>query len=166
MFRPWITTSSLTGRDSFTLSTANGDVSFPTIQSFFRSKPNSNRNPNPKPIPPFTPHPPMQLIEISPGIRKRLKRKHRFFAYPNHKPHPHKFPKNLSNPRCARFRLWLKEARMRRRQLKLGHDLTEHAKQMFVDPVQRPLQREGFLSNTKPNVTPELQSQGRRRTPF
>ena len=137
MFRPGLMTSSLASRDSFMLSTTNGEVSFPTAQSFFRSKSNIDRNP--KPIPPFTPRPPMQHVEISPSMRKHLKRKHLFFTYPNHKPHPHKFPKNLSNPRCARFRLWLKEAPLRRRQLKLCHDLTERAKQMFVDPVQRSL---------------------------
>lgn len=67
---------------------------------------------------PFRPRPPITSAHIS--ACKRDFRKQRFLRIHL------KYLPTTSNPRCARFRLWQKEARMRRRQLKLIHSMMQH----------------------------------------
>ena len=101
IFWPGLLTLSLANYNSFTLSTArNGKVSLSILQCFLSSK-FSSINLNPKPIPPFTLQLSMQIIEFR--MCKCLKRTFHFTSPPDHNLHPYKFPRILSNSRCAWF---------------------------------------------------------------
>ena len=111
--------TSLASRDPFTLSTArNGEVSLSIFQRLLSSK-SSSINLNPNPIPPFTPRPPMQIIEFSPSAQTPEEKI--LYPFSRSQPAPIQISQNClvafacELPLRARFRLWLKEARKRRR---------------------------------------------------
>ena len=63
-------------------------------------------------IPVFTPRPFLQITRLSQSQQKRLERR-LHFAFPLSQRHP----PSMSNPRCARIRIWWKDIRTRRRQV-------------------------------------------------
>jgi hypothetical protein len=66
---------------------------------------------NTRNIPPFTPRPALQITRLSKNQYKRLERRV-LFSFPLSPRHP----PNMSNPRCARIRIWWNDIRKRRRQ--------------------------------------------------
>jgi len=138
MFRPGITTSSPASRDPY----AQYRLWRGLIPAITHSLPPNlnfsdhiNRKTNPitttsTKTPFYFPNrPPITFVKRTESQRKHLKRKIRYLH--------RSIPRSTPNPRCARFRLWHKEARMRRRQLKLHAELSRQVTYMFSYPIER-----------------------------
>ena len=77
----------------------------------------------------FPNRPPITFIRRTESQRKHSKRKALYLH--------RSIPRSTPNPRCARFRLWYKDARVRRRQLKSKVELLRQAAGMISDPIER-----------------------------
>ena len=129
LFRPGLPTSSLASRDPHAqyrlwrgLIPAITHSSHPSSTNHIISrrhnpKPtttdrNTNRRPTPFPdlSEPYKGRPPITLERRTDSQRKALRRKVQYLHQ--------QIPKSTPNPRCARLRIWYKDARMRRRQIK------------------------------------------------
>ena len=126
MFRHGLPTSSLASRDPYAqyrrwrgLLPAITHSSTPKLNDFDY---NTYRKPNPNtstvhPHSFFPSRPPITFTRRTESQRKHLKRKIRYLHC--------NIPKSTPRPRCARFRLWYKEARKRRRQLRINAELSQ-----------------------------------------
>jgi hypothetical protein len=93
--------------------------------------PNLNDKPTPFPslTEPYKGRPPISIKKRTDSERKALNRKIRYLF--KH------IPKSTPNPRCARFRLWYKDARMRRKLVKDKAELTRQIEVQGFDPSER-----------------------------
>ena len=136
-FRPGLPTSSLASRDPFAQyrlwrGLIPAITHSPTPNSNVLI--NNNRRHNPTTITTKTPfyfpnRPPITFEKRTESQRKHLKRKMRY----THR----SIARSTPNPHCARFRIWYKDARMRRCQLKLQAELKQQIAHMISDPTER-----------------------------
>lgn len=83
---------------------------------------------NTRNIPPFTPRPALPITRLSKSQYKRLERR-LHFSFPLSPRHP----PSMSNPRCARIRIWWNDIRERRRQTACIKALTLEVKAHIVE---------------------------------
>jgi len=119
----------------------------------------SNLNRRPKPLPlltePFKGRPPITLMRRTDSQRRALQRKIRYLH--------RQYPKSTPKPRYARLRMWYKDARKRRRQLKEKAEITRQVDAAGFESSERVLVLFRLFTTlhnptaVKPTLTPTLQ---------